>query len=105
MRTPRRARPKTMAGISSHFLSENQNVEAFQNRGIAIENLTVSYVRPKRGVKKCARLSSQCAGSRHIGHRLLSFGFSRQPLLVELVWSEVVERLVEAPGFVAVVPG
>src|SRR5438093_7666225 len=58
MRTPRRARPKTMAGISSHFLSENQYVQAFQNRGIAIENLTVSYVRLKRGVKKYARLSS-----------------------------------------------
>src|SRR6266508_2804833 len=46
-----------------------------------------------------------CTGSRHIGHRLLSFGLCRQPLLVELVWSEVAERLVEAPGFVAVVPG
>jgi len=34
-----------------------------------------------------------------------SFGLCRQPLLVELVWSEVAERLMEAPGFVAVVPG
>ena len=26
-------------------------------------------------------------------------------MLVELIWGEIVERLVEAPGFVAVVPG
>src|SRR6266446_3829993 len=46
-----------------------------------------------------------CAGSRHIGHRLLSAGSFGQPLLVELIWGEIVERLVQAPGFVAAVPG
>src|SRR3972149_11165522 len=49
-----------------------------------------------------------CAGSRHIGHRLLSLGLCGQSFLeglVELIWGEIAERLVQSPGLVAVVPG